>query len=120
MYGDSLPSYQTNGHNLYRPSKSSSAALYKGQSWSLSYTDESTASGIIYNDTVCLGSSYCVQGYTLEVANKLSNNSGVTATGSDGIIGMGLGLYQAQGPALQENYMAFSYEYGYGRSEPMF
>ena len=43
------------GHNIYDPSKSSTAKKAKG-SWNISYGDGSTASGSPYTDT---GESHC-------------------------------------------------------------
>ena len=43
------------GHSIYDPSKSKDSQLLDGEYWSISYGDGSSASGIVYEDTVEVG-----------------------------------------------------------------
>lgn len=45
----------TNGHNLYNPNGSSTAARIQGATWNLTYPDGTSARGNVYSDTVSFG-----------------------------------------------------------------
>lgn len=45
----------TNGHNLYNPGGSSSAARLQGATWNVTYPDGTSASGGVYSDSVYFG-----------------------------------------------------------------
>ena len=73
------------GHNIYDPSKSSTAKKAKG-SWNISYGDGSSASGNVYSETVTVG-DIAIPGQAVELAEKLSS-SFLQDGGNDGLLGL--------------------------------
>ena len=73
------------GHNIYNPSKSSSAKKASG-SWNISYGDGSSASGNVYSETVTVG-DVVIKGQAVELAEKLSS-SFLQDGGNDGLLGL--------------------------------
>ncbi|KAI0737753.1 acid protease [Daedaleopsis nitida] len=73
------------GHNIYDPSKSSTAKKASG-SWNISYGDGSSASGNVYNETVTVG-DIAIPAQAVELAEKLSS-SFLQDGGNDGLLGL--------------------------------
>ncbi|KAG2195122.1 hypothetical protein INT47_006986 [Mucor saturninus] len=72
-------------HTRYNPNKSSTYAK-DGRSWTISYGDGSTASGILGKDTVTLG-GLKIKGQTIELASRES--SSFSSDVIDGLLGLG-------------------------------
>lgn len=73
------------GHNVYNPSKSSTAKKASG-SWNISYGDGSSASGNVYTETITIG-DIAIPGQAVELAEKLSS-SFLQDGGNDGLLGL--------------------------------
>ena len=71
---------------MYNPSKSTTAKLESGETWSISYGDGSSASGNVYFDTVKVGAT-TVTGQGVELAETVSSEF-VSDTASDGLLGL--------------------------------
>jgi aspergillopepsin I len=84
VFSSEMPSSQSAGHNIYDPSKSSTAAEMDGYTWSITYLDTSSASGNVYQDTVNVGGTIVVA-QAVELAEEVSPQF---VTGPvDGILG---------------------------------
>lgn len=68
---------------VYKPS--SSAKKLSDESWSISYGDGSSASGIVYSDTVTIGGT-TVTGQAVEAATTASSQ--FTSGVEDGLLGL--------------------------------
>jgi aspergillopepsin I len=84
VFSSEMPSSQSAGHHIYDPSMSSTAAEMDGYTWSITYLDESYASGNVYQDTVEVGGTI-VTAQAVELAEEVSPKF---VTGPfDGILG---------------------------------
>lgn len=78
---------QVRGQALYDPGASNTAQLQNGQTWRISYQDESSASGIVYQDSVSIGGLKVPQ-QMVEVAQSVSPAFTADAACS-GLVGLG-------------------------------
>lgn len=76
---------KSKGHNIYNPTKSSTAKKASG-SWNISYGDGSSASGNVYTETVTVG-DIAIPGQAVELAEKLSS-SFLQDGSNDGLLGL--------------------------------
>ncbi|KIJ53291.1 hypothetical protein M422DRAFT_25704 [Sphaerobolus stellatus SS14] len=74
------------GHNIYKPTASSTAKAVSGATWNISYGDGSSASGNVFTDTVKIG-TLSIPNQAVELAEKLSS-SFLQEGGSDGLLGL--------------------------------
>jgi len=86
VFSSELPANEQSGHILYNPSKSKTAKLDSGETWSISYGDGSSASGNVYFDTVSVGAT-TVTSQGVELAEKVSSEF-EDDTQSDGLLGL--------------------------------
>ncbi|GJJ09855.1 hypothetical protein Clacol_004079 [Clathrus columnatus] len=84
VWSSELRSNQS-GHNIYNPSKSSTAKQLSGATWNISYGDGSSASGNVYTDTIKIG-ALTIPNQGVELAEQLS--SAFLQGGSDGLLGL--------------------------------
>lgn len=81
-----LSATDTAGHEIYDPSRSTTAVQKKGYTWSISYGDGSGASGDVYTDTVKVGGT-SVAAQAVEVASQISAQFRRDVD-SDGLLGL--------------------------------
>ncbi|KAH8878714.1 microbial aspartic proteinase [Thozetella sp. PMI_491] len=87
VFSSLIPSLQINGQMVYNPSSSRSSSLVSGATWSITYGDKSTSSGVVYTDTVTIG-GLTVLNQEVEAAKQVS--FALTANSMvDGLIGLG-------------------------------
>ncbi|KAG6103636.1 hypothetical protein E4U31_002670 [Claviceps sp. LM219 group G6] len=90
------------GQALYRPASSSSSRRLVGEKWSIKYGDGSTASGILYLDTVQIGGTH-VKKMGIEspytVSNDIANDKFVS-----GILGLAKSAANTVRPVPQDTY----------------
>lgn len=55
VYSSDTAAADVDGQTVYNPSDSSTAELQSGETWSISYGDGSSSSGIVYTDVVDVG-----------------------------------------------------------------
>ncbi|KAF2674758.1 acid protease [Microthyrium microscopicum] len=85
-------------HNLYNPAASSTSQKTANK-WSITYGDQSSASGVVYLDTVEVG-GVIVKNQGVEVATKVSQQF-LQAFDGDGLCGTAFGVLNTSRPQQQ-------------------
>ncbi|KAL9598616.1 MAG: hypothetical protein Q9219_004361 [cf. Caloplaca sp. 3 TL-2023] len=104
VFSTELPPEQTNGHDIYDPSNSTTAQKIEGATWSITYGDQSSSSGIVYTDTVTVGST-TFAGQAVELANKISDQFQQDA-GNDGLLGLAFDTLNTVKPNAQKTFFS--------------
>ena len=86
VFSSELSASDQSGHTLYNPSKSKTAKVLSGDTWSISYGDGSSSSGNVYADTVQVGAT-TVTSQAVELAETVSAEF-TSDTASDGLLGL--------------------------------
>lgn len=86
VFSSFLSATDTAGHEVYDPSRSTTAVQKKGYTWSVRYGDGSGAGGDVYTDTVKVGGT-SVTGQAVEVATRISDQFRRDVD-SDGLLGL--------------------------------
>ncbi|CEJ82859.1 Putative Endothiapepsin [[Torrubiella] hemipterigena] len=88
-------------HNLYQPGQSSTSQLANGETWSITYADQSSSSGDVYFDTVTVG-GLTVTNQAVESAQQVSSQF---ANGdSDGLLGLAFSSLNTVSPDKQKTW----------------
>ncbi|KAF8737261.1 Eukaryotic aspartyl protease, partial [Rhizoctonia solani] len=74
------------GRGIYDPKKSRTSKRLRGHTWEVRYGDGSSASGVVYMDTIVIG-DITVENQAVEVARELSDD--FLQAGCDGLVGLG-------------------------------
>jgi aspergillopepsin I len=85
VFSSLLPSSDLSGHEYYTSSKSSTYKTLSGATWSISYGDGSSASGVVGTDTVTVGGT-TVTGQAVELAKTISSE--FQSDTADGLLGL--------------------------------
>ncbi|KAI0438016.1 secreted aspartic proteinase precursor [Xylaria telfairii] len=100
VFGTEIPFEQSTGQEKYNVTNSETAKLEDGASWKITYGDQSYSSGIVYRDTVTIG-TVTVKDQAVEVASNVSRQ--FTRDGfTDGLLGLAFSTINAVKPK-QEN-----------------
>ncbi|OHF01651.1 endothiapepsin [Colletotrichum orchidophilum] len=102
VFSTSTPASERNGQTVYDPSKSTTASRLSGATWSISYGDGSSSSGIVYKDTVTVG-GLAISGQAVEAATTVSD-SFTTESDLDGLLGLGFSNGNTVGPVQQTTF----------------
>lgn len=102
VFSNSLPSSQRAGHEIYNPSKSSTAKRLNGASWDISYGDGSSSKGQVYLDKVTIG-GLVVSNQAVETAQQVSQ-SFTAETSIDGLVGLAFGSLNTVKPRQQKTW----------------
>lgn len=86
VFSSLLSATDTAGHQVYDPSRSTTAVQKKDYTWSIRYGDGSGAGGDVYTDTVNVGGT-SVTGQAVEVATRISAQFQQDVD-SDGLLGL--------------------------------
>ncbi|KAL4816890.1 aspartic protease pep1 [Aspergillus spinulosporus] len=100
VFSDELPSSQTTGHSLYKPSDN--ATRMSGYSWQISYGDGSSAGGDVYRDTVTVG-GVTAQGQAVEAASHISEQF-TQDQNNDGLLGLAFSSINTVQPKAQTTF----------------
>ena len=99
VFSSELPAADQQGHNVYTPG--SSAQLLNGETWSITYGDQSSASGNVYADTVNVGGT-TVTAQAVEAAQTISSE--FVQGGNDGLLGLGFSSINTVTPDQQKTF----------------
>ncbi|KAF3921023.1 Aspergillopepsin-F [Arthrobotrys entomopaga] len=100
VFSSLMPSSQSRGHHVYKPS--SKASQVSGASWDISYGDGSSASGSVYLDTVTIG-GLTVAKQGVEAAKKASSQF-TQDNSNDGLVGLAFGSINTVSPHQQKTF----------------
>ena len=103
VFSSELPASEQSGHGIYNPSKSSTAKIESGETWSISYGDGSGASGNIYADTVKIG-AVTVTSQAVECATSVSTQF-VGDTDNDGLVGLAFDSINTASPKKVQTFV---------------
>ena len=84
VFSSETPANEATGHSVYKPS--SSGKVLTGESWSITYGDQSGAAGNVYADKVVVGGVTATT-QAVEAATSVSTEF-TQDTGSDGLLGL--------------------------------
>ncbi|KAL7929927.1 aspartic peptidase domain-containing protein [Trichoderma chlorosporum] len=101
VFSSETDSASTQGHELYNPSKSTSAKKMNGATWNITYGDQSSSSGDVYTDVVTVG-SLTVKSQAVESAKQVSAQF---AQGhNDGLVGLAFSSLNTVTPTPQKTW----------------
>ncbi|KAL4771929.1 aspartic protease pep1 [Aspergillus nidulans var. acristatus] len=100
VFSDELPSSQTTGHSLYKPSDN--GTRMSGYSWEISYGDGSSAGGDVYRDTVTVG-GVTASGQAVEAASHISEQF-TRDQNNDGLLGLAFSSINTVQPKSQTTF----------------
>ncbi|KAF8319645.1 acid protease [Clavulina sp. PMI_390] len=101
VWSSLLPSnVDKSAHNVYDPTKSSTAKEKSGLTWRITYGDGSSARGLVYSDTIILGGNLSVPNQAIEAANNLSRQF-LGENASDGLLGLAFPVINTIAPTQQ-------------------
>ena len=99
VFSSELPASDQTGHNIYTPG--SSSKLLNGETWSITYGDQSSASGNVYTDNVDVGGT-TVTAQAVEAAQTVSAE--FVSGGNDGLLGLGFSSINTVTPDKQNTF----------------
>ncbi|CAE6449310.1 unnamed protein product [Rhizoctonia solani] len=97
------------GRGIYDPKKSRTSKRLRGHTWEVRYGDGSSASGVVYMDTIVIG-DITVENQAVEVARELSDD--FLQAGCDGLVGLGFPRLNQVRPNRQKTPMENMVEQG--------
>ncbi|KAL6237264.1 aspartic protease pep1 [Aspergillus navahoensis] len=100
VFSDELPSSQTAGHSVYKPSDN--GTRMSGYSWQISYGDGSSAGGDVYRDTVTVG-GVTARGQAVEAASHISEQF-TQDQNNDGLLGLAFSSINTVQPRAQTTF----------------
>ncbi|KAJ5101927.1 hypothetical protein NUU61_004149 [Penicillium alfredii] len=98
VFSSDLPSSEQTGHSVYKPDSDK----LDGYSWSISYGDQSSASGDVYKDTVSVG-GVTAKSQAVEAAKKISDQF-VQDQNNDGLLGLAFSSINTVKPKSQTTF----------------
>lgn len=102
VFNTQLSARQRAGHTVYNPAKSSTFKLLQGHTFSITYGDQSGASGNVGTDTVDIG-GVTVENQAIELATSVSA-SFIKDTNSNGLVGLGFTQLNTVTPNKQKTF----------------
>ncbi|KAK6330456.1 Type I transmembrane sorting receptor [Orbilia brochopaga] len=102
VFSSLMPKSSQGSHDIYDPKKSETGKEMTGATWKISYGDGSSASGVVYTDTVKIG-GVVVEGQAVELAKKVSS-SFTSDPSNDGLVGLAFGSINTVKPRKQKTF----------------
>ncbi|KAJ9627812.1 hypothetical protein H2203_003030 [Taxawa tesnikishii (nom. ined.)] len=102
VFSTKLSSSAISGHSAFNPDNSKTFKLLDGESFTISYGDNSGASGIVGTDTVTIGGA-TVTSQAVELATSVSA-AFIQDTDSDGLVGLAFSSLNAVSPNQQKTF----------------
>lgn len=102
VFSSLTDSSEVDGQDTYAPDDSSTAELLDGYTWSISYGDGSSSSGVVYTDTVTIG-GVTVTNQAVEAAETVSS-SFTSEDAIDGLLGLGFDSLNTVEPTSQSTF----------------
>ncbi|KAJ5098665.1 hypothetical protein N7532_005666 [Penicillium argentinense] len=99
VFSGELPASEKSGHAIYKPNNGTKLS---GASWSISYGDQSSASGDVYKDTVIVG-GVKASGQAVEAAKQISQQF-VQDKNNDGLLGLAFSSINTVKPQSQKTF----------------
>lgn len=99
VFSGELPASEQSGHSIYKPSNGTKLS---GATWSISYGDQSSASGDVYKDTVIVG-GVKASGQAVEAAKQISQQF-VQDKNNDGLLGLAFSSINTVKPQAQKTF----------------
>lgn len=104
MYSEDTPKSQSQGHDLYQPSKN--AKKLEGHTWQIRYGDGSSARGDVWIDSVTIG-GVTAEEQAVETAQQVSVQF-VQDTANDGLVGLAFSKINTGEFRDQETFVFFA------------
>ncbi|KAI0471838.1 secreted aspartic proteinase precursor, partial [Xylariaceae sp. FL0804] len=95
-------SSDVDGQTTYDPDSSSTSSLLKGETWSISYGDGSSSSGVVYTDVVTIG-DLTVESQAVEAAETVSSEF-TSESALDGLLGLAFSKLNTVSPDEQDTW----------------
>ncbi|KAK3387890.1 aspartic-type endopeptidase-like protein [Podospora didyma] len=102
VFSSLLPTSQRRGQEIYTPTKSTTASLLTGHTWSITYGDGSASRGTVYIDNFTVGGLEA-KGQAVQAAQQVST-SFTSETQIDGLVGLGFSSLNTVNPKGQLTY----------------
>lgn len=100
VFSSELPASEQAGHSIYKPG--GNGTKLAGYTWSISYGDQSSASGDVYKDTVTVGGVKAT-GQAVEAAKQISSQF-VQDKNNDGLMGLAFSSINTVKPRSQTTF----------------
>lgn len=102
VFSSLTPSNEVNGQIVYDPSKSSTSKEINGATWSITYGDKSSSSGVVYTDTVNVGQT-TFAGQAVELTTQVSAQF-QSDSANDGLLGLAFDSLNTVKPTAQKTF----------------
>ncbi|KAL9105890.1 MAG: hypothetical protein Q9227_009001 [Pyrenula ochraceoflavens] len=115
VFSSELSASARSGHSIYTPSQSSTSKKLSGYTWSITYGDQSSASGDVYTDNVSVGQT-TVTAQAVEAAQTVSAEF-TQSVNNDGLLGLAFSSINTVSPKSQLTFFDHAIQEGLLQSQ---